>query len=424
MGSRAKKKATQGATSVHLLVFFVPVFFGFMGFAVDLGRLYLIRGELKTAANAMALAAAQRLIGTENSTGLASASAKLAITPSNGSANKYNFGSVTIGEGSGNLTSAVPEPAYYETAASAIGEGEGAGGSEATGSTAKHVRVTVTADAPLLFWSFLSLGQERKTPVAAQSAAGISAPLCTACGIEPVAIAALDATDTTNFGFAPSSLYTFGYSCTGGPTPSGITGAPQRIPFLLLNRYDDQATLFADESSQLFRIGATGLLPSTSPARSCVGINASEQVWVNAAALACSLQRVPSTVTNFVCGIASRFDTTPQTACAQIPEVDTISSAYVPDSDLSSLTDYTAYIGNLRRVITVPVVESLDPAGMNVLGFRQFLVEPNANDVTINAGDTNARFVVMYIGSVVPLKQGSFSGCSISSGPGKAVLHQ
>ena len=49
--------------SLQLLVILVPVIFGLMGFALDLGRLYLIRGELNQAANAMALAAAAQLNG-------------------------------------------------------------------------------------------------------------------------------------------------------------------------------------------------------------------------------------------------------------------------------------------------------------------------------------------------------------------------
>ena len=51
----------RGATTIQLLVILVPVLFGFIGFAVDLGQLYLVRGELKVAANSMALAAAQKL---------------------------------------------------------------------------------------------------------------------------------------------------------------------------------------------------------------------------------------------------------------------------------------------------------------------------------------------------------------------------
>ena len=70
----------------------------------------------------------------------------------------------------------------------------------ADGTTARHVQITVTADAPLLFFSLLSAGVSRKTPIAVQALAGVSAPLCTACGIEPFAIAAKNASDPVNFG--------------------------------------------------------------------------------------------------------------------------------------------------------------------------------------------------------------------------------
>ena len=423
MQQSAHTRRERGATTIQVLVFFVPVFFGFMGFAVDLGRLYMIRGELKTAANAMALAAAQRLIGTEAATAAATTSARLAIGTGVVTANRYDFGGITIGEGAGILTSTVPEPAFFETAAAAIGTGEG-GSSEASGSTARHASITLTADAPLLFWGFLSLGQERKVPITVKSTAGVSAPLCTACGIEPIAVAALDAADDTDFGFIKGSLYTFGYQCSGQPLPSGISSAPQRVPFLLINRFDDAATLFADEASQLFRDGAIGLAPNSAPAKACVAVNATETVWANAAPIACALQRVPLAVQSFVCGMASRMDTSPQAACTTIPEVDTITSAYIPDTDVSQLDDYTQYTGNGRRVITIAIVDVLDTGAMTVLGFRQFVVQPNPSDVNINSGDSNARFVVSYIGSAVPLKQGSFAGCSITHGPGKVVLHQ
>ncbi len=50
--------------SLQLAVILVPVVFGMMGFALDLGRLYLVRGELNQAAAAAAIAAATQLIGT------------------------------------------------------------------------------------------------------------------------------------------------------------------------------------------------------------------------------------------------------------------------------------------------------------------------------------------------------------------------
>src|ERR1700676_4589862 len=68
---------TRGATAVQLLVILVPVLFGLIGFAVDLGILYSVKGELKTGAGSMALAAAQQLIGTDTATSAANTAAQL-----------------------------------------------------------------------------------------------------------------------------------------------------------------------------------------------------------------------------------------------------------------------------------------------------------------------------------------------------------
>jgi len=63
----------RGALSIQFLVILVPVVLGMMGFAVDLGRIYLVRGELNQAASAMALAAASKLNGTIAATDSATA---------------------------------------------------------------------------------------------------------------------------------------------------------------------------------------------------------------------------------------------------------------------------------------------------------------------------------------------------------------
>ncbi|NWF85695.1 MAG: hypothetical protein HXY18_17905, partial [Bryobacteraceae bacterium] len=82
----------RGATTIQILVILVGVIFAFMGFAVDLARLYMIRMELQTAANSAALTAAARLIGTEASAGEAAAQARLTVTAENGGeVNRYNF---------------------------------------------------------------------------------------------------------------------------------------------------------------------------------------------------------------------------------------------------------------------------------------------------------------------------------------------
>jgi hypothetical protein len=61
---------------------------------------------------------------------------------------------------------------------------------------------------------------------------------------------------------------------------------------------------------------------------------------------------------------------------------------------------------------------------MNVLGFRQFLLSPNPDATSLNPGDAASRLLVTYIGNPMPLRQGRFGSCGITSGPGKVVLHQ
>ncbi|MDQ6665853.1 MAG: pilus assembly protein TadG-related protein, partial [Acidobacteriota bacterium] len=265
-GTRACRVNTLGAVSIQLVVIMVPVIFGMMGFAVDLGRLYLIRGELNQAANAMALAAASKLIGTTAAIDNANTAAQLTLDNTLSNGNKYNFGSLQIGQTTGILASDAPDPSYFSAAADAAGP-DSAGSGNADGTTAKYAQANITADAPLTFWALLSLGQMRKTQIAARAVAGVSAPLCTACGIEPFAIAPIDATDTTDFGFTVGTQYTFGYVCNGLPVPQALAGSARRIPFLLLDRYDTGSTF--DESQQLYRTGAQGVIPSPTLTQAC-----------------------------------------------------------------------------------------------------------------------------------------------------------
>jgi Flp pilus assembly protein TadG len=413
-----------------LLVILVPVIFGLMGFALDLGRIYLIRGEVNHAAESMATAAAAELIGTQASLQEAARAAQLTIDDSSGSGNKYNFGSVAIGSSTGLLSSSMGEPGYFTTALAATAADGGAG--DADGSTAKFVRVGITADAPLVFWSMLSLGQERRTPIAVQAVAGISSPLCMACGIEPLAIPAQNLDDTENFGFTVGTKYTLGYQCTAGAgpmaqTPAALAGTSARIPYLLLNRYDE--TIELDEQQQAYRVGAGGMLPSANSAMACVRITsgeATEVMWVSASPLACNTNSVPQVVTSAACGIYSRLDPAPPGTCDTITDIGGLATLYQPDTDIADMDDYAgSYTGNRRRIITVPIVEFLSSTDvMTVLGFRQFLVTPQQDSASTNPADTNGRFPVLYIGSAAPVKQGRFDGCTLAYGPGKVVLHQ
>lgn len=433
--NRKQNSPESGATAVQILVILVPLLFGLIGFAVDLGRLYMVRAELKTAANAMALSAAARLIGTDQALSDATIAANIPIDSTTGFANKYDFGGLPIGQVTGQLSSTA-ETNFYGTLADAQ-SGSNAGGG---GGAARYAQVTLTADAPLVFWRFLPLAAEGKVSVQSGAIAGISAPLCTACSIEPFAVAAADQTDTTDFGFIQGTIYTFGYSCTTGAVPAGLpdaAGATARIPYLILDRYNTADATFPDEPSQLFRDGAAGM-PGVNPALglmsgsgqpiSCVNINntALETVWATAAPGICTAP-VSGSVSAALCGLDVRFEPSPSstysTVCGAIPSASTLEPAYSQDTDLIEEDAYPSYTGTGRRLITVSIVDTLNPSGMTVLGFRQFLLQPNLNIGTLNPADTNGRFLAMYVGNVAPLKQGSFGSCGAAAGPGKVVLH-
>jgi Flp pilus assembly protein TadG len=433
--------------SLQLAVIMVPVLFGMMGFALDLGRLYLIRGELNQAANAMALAAASQLLGTDASTGNATTVAQLSLDNTNGTANKYNFGSLVIGLTTGNLSSIVNPPAFFATVSDATAPGAATSGAQADGTTARHVLISLNADAPLLFFALLPGGESRKTSIAAQAVAGISSPLCVACGIEPFAVAAIDSTDTTNFGFGDPTagvLYTLAFDCQGTPAPATLVSGAAVVPYVIINRYDVN-NANADETQQLYRAGAGGLVPSSTanPTGSviplgCAGIgDPSEALWASIVPNTCNLT-APAGVIDALCGLQSRLDNTdPNAVCAnQVTDFADLAAAYLPDTDqvIQQTDPYTSYIGNGRRILTLPVVDALTVSAngtMTVLGFRQFFLERNT-DLSPNVpSDATGRFVVMYIGNPAPVKQGyiddhfGLTGGNLpTSGPGKVVLHQ
>jgi Flp pilus assembly protein TadG len=421
--SRNPFRSRRGAAAIQFVVVFASVILVLSGFAVDLGRLYLVRGELKTAADAMALAGAAELIGTAASSENAGTASQRGIATPNGTGNKYDFAGLLIGQANGQLNSAVNDAEFF--AAPGDFEGESPSGTTVTGAEARYIRVSLQAEAPLIFFGLLPQGQERKTAVAAEAIAGISAPLCVACGILNLAVAAPDASDTANLGFVPGTRYTLGYQCAG-PQPQPLAGTTIRLPYMLLDRLDAEAIQFSDETSQLYRIGLAGLAPTTAEARSCFRIGAAENLWATATPGACP-GSVNASVRSAFCGLAARFDTAIPAVCESIAEVGTLSGTQPIDTDLVELEDYTAYTGNRRRILTLPIVDALNPAGgMAVLGFRQFLLQPDQNGTTLNASDNNARFAATYIGSAVPLTQGRLfaDGCpaDLTAGPGKVVL--
>lgn len=421
---RRPNSSERGGTAISVLVVLVPVLFGMIGFAVDLGMMYSVRSDLKAAAGSMALAAASQLMGTEASTSAATLASQQIIETSTGFGNKYYFSGYAIGQQTGTLTSTVNDPGFYASLADALGSASQSG-SEVGGSLAKHVRITLTGQTRLLFWGFLPIINGQNINVAATAVAGISAPLCQACGIEPFAIAALDSSEPVDFGYVLGTKYSLTYLCNGAPNPGVLPGAVQRVPYVLLNRQDLNTTVFADDTTQTYRAGAAGLPGNTSSGQACFRISNPELIWPTALANACNANRVASPVTGGLCGLSTRFDANTPDACTSIPDIGTLSTAYQPDTDISDYDTYADYTGNGRRIVTLPIVDQVSgTVEMNVLGFRQFLLIPAQGGSNIVASDAFGRFAAMYIGSVAPVKQGRFDGCQITNGPGKVVLHQ
>jgi len=432
-----------GTVSLQLLVILVPVLLGFMGFAIDLGRLYLIRGELNEAANAMALAAAAQLNGST-----AADTNTVSVLPppiGNGPTYNYNFGSVPVGVGAGNLSSSINPPACFATVADATSASGNA--TDCADPTAQFVQVSLTADAPLLFWSLLPGGESRKTTIAAQAVAGISAPLCTACNIVPIGIVAINASDTLNFGFDAtfSSIYTFSYSCIGTP-PAILSGT---VPYFVLNRLDSNSSL--TENDQLYADDAGGLISSTTPTPNanttnastplaCANVSDNEEPWTNAVPLACSGTPAPprTTIESALCGLYSRLDNTqtPSACTTAVDDFAALSPSYLPDTDVvaGEVPPYSAYTGDGRRLITVAIMDRAPITATDnpiILGFRQFLLVPNADGTFFQPTDPYGRFPALYIGNPAPVQQGWFdsryaSACvqGTFTGPGKVVLQQ
>ena len=424
MRSRSKH-SERGAVAIQVIAILVPVVFGLMGFAVDLGMIYAIKGELKTAANSMALAQAANLIGTDTGLDTASTAGQITVDNSDSFGNRFYFHGYAIGQTTGSLESVISQPAYYANVADALASPTPSG-SEVSGSTARHVRVSLTAQARLLFWSFLPVATNRTVTIAVSSVAGMSSPLCQACGIEPLGVGAVDATDTVDFGFIPGTKYTLAFLCNAPGAIAALPGTNGVQRYLVLNRLDSNTTNFPDETSQAYRDGAGGLVGTTTATQSCFLINATETIWASATPSACNAARLPAVTGSVLCGFATRFDSNLATTCAStVVSVDSLTPAYTQDTDVNDVDNYTDYVGNGRRLITVPIVDALSATGtMTVLGFRQFLILPTQGSTNIVPGDTNGRFPAMYVGTVAPLKQGRFDGCQITNGPGKVVLHQ
>lgn len=427
-----------------------------MVFAVDFGRLYLAQGELQTAADAAALAAAKALVGTANSTSDATQQWNASFDNTDAGDNRFNLRQNQILIPTNLPTSILVD--YFLTRAEALAPGlscDSPGGGSAAPSGAKYVRVQIMAQVPVLFAQFIRPGSGPTQCVTAAAVAGISSPVCTACGIDALAIVDPSAgadPSSGNFGLTPGDFYTLyltttqqtaptGPSCTAS-TPAALDGTDTTVEYAILDHLPTGGAI--DPDGTLFVLAAAGIEQTDSDT---IGGNATIGGTLGTigpeAAFGINTSLIPTTASpgqDVICGLNTRF----LSDLSQAPPCDTLvggefvllAPAFSQDSDLDpagALQDYaTDYAGNGRRVLTVPVVD--DPSTLNVLGFQQFLIETDPNVAarggaglspsTTGSNCQTGAFPAQYLGWPVPLRcSGAGGSCGVQFGAGRTVLH-
>ena len=444
------RRPERGVATVYFVLLAGTVIFGFMVMAIDFGRLYLVQGELQTAADAAALAAATQLVGTTNATlyagDIQTGQIGASFDNTDANDNRFNLRLNQIGAGATDLATQVLVD-FFSSRIDAIGNVNGG----QSGPDARYARVTISAETPVLFPQFINPTFTPRPTVLAAAVAGISSPICSACNIDDLAVVALDTSDEVNWGFVQGDFYTF-YMTASQQTPN-ITGClattPTTTPPLAIFDNTDAGVEYvalnhvpsgpaADTiDATLYELGVAPITQNPDPSFNLPGT-----VTIGTTEMPAGVQD-PTTCTgaitaglDLLCGLDARFGEVDPTTdnCAAIPSVDVLASLFPPDTEVAAGQDFedysTVYDGNLRRVITVPVLDSSpdDNPTPTVLGFRQFLVENTPGnpgiDTTTTAVTGAGAFVAQYIGYPVPLRCGGVGGsCTVSFGVGRTVLH-
>ena len=203
-----RAKPEQGVVLIWtaLLIF---AMIGMLGLAVDLGRMYIVKGELQNYTDAAAFAAAMELNGLQS--GLDRARTSAAGLP-----NKWDFASRQVSSTQRNVV-------FGE---SASGDSNGNWSTAPSNSDIPDmtfVRVGARVDVPLFFASVLGAGPTAS--VAAQTVAGKETAASVAPGnMLPLAPMAANAADPANFGFVFGQRYALRWSSNIGNNnapPSG-----------------------------------------------------------------------------------------------------------------------------------------------------------------------------------------------------------
>jgi hypothetical protein len=397
---------------------------------------------LQTAADAAALAAASRLIGTANAVVQANDAVTASFDISTGNDNRFNLRMNTIGGGGVGLATTT-DVSFYSALADAqtnANAGQTGGIDWGSGLYPKYARVQLTAQAPTLFVPLLGEALNATPDVGVWAVAGISGPVCNAMGIDGIAVVDQSAgMDTLHYGFTPGEFYTL-FLTPAQNTPNVVVNPPapqagtlSSVPYVLLNHIP-AGTPDLPLDSLLFQMGAAGI--STAAGLEPPGLIAVDSAEVPYPDLAGNTGPGTSVGRDLLCGLNTRFGVDPgENVCSTAANGDFVALAplFTTDTDPgvgeftagTGLQDFAAeYDGNRRRVLTLPVVDAADT--LIVLNFRQFLIQMAPAGVTqgVNPALLNGAFRAQYIGAPVPIRAGAVGGtCRVSLGVGRVVLH-
>ena len=433
-------RGERGSVTVYFLLLTLVVL-GLLVMATDVGRMYVIQGELQTAADAAALASAMRLVGTASAQDRANDQVTASFDSTTGNDNRFNLRLNQIGlSGVGLVTTTAVE--YFATQADAIANvngGQSGGIDWGSGVYPKYVRVQISAQAPVMFVPLLNRTVNSLPTITASAVAGISAPVCSACGIDGLAVVDQSAgADTANYGFVPGAFYTLyltpSQQTPNAPvTPAPLAGTIASAQYAILNHVP-AGPQGLDLDGSLFELGAGGI--SSSAELTPVAMISVETTETGYPDLQGNTGAGTAVGRDILCGLNVRFGVDPTSnICGNVANgefTDLWPMFAAADADLGAdtyaagvgLQDYaTEYDGSLRRILTVAVIDATDT--LNVLNFRQFLIEMSATTTQgLDPVPVSGALRAQYIGMPVPLRCGGVGGaCSIASGVGRVVLH-
>jgi hypothetical protein len=430
----------RGATTVYFLLFTL-IAFGLLGMATDFGRLYLIQGELQTAADAAALAAATRLAGTTDALMQAGDQVTVSFDSTTGNDNRFNLRMNQIGVGGSGLVTST-QIDYFATVLDALGNingGQSGAIDWSSGAYPKYVRVQISAQGPVTFFPIVNRAAATPPTIVASAVAGISSAICTACGIEAFAVEGIviDGSDPVNYGFVPGAFYTLYLSPlqrNGPMAQAPLAGTLSSVRYAILNHIPS-GPQDLDLDLSLFEFGAGGISSSA-------GLTPPGTISAGGAEVAYPSVRGSTSATvgqDILCGLDLRFAVDPsQNNVCNVTDggqFAMLAPLFTADTDVgggtyedtTGLQNYaTEYGGNFRRILTMAVIDASD--ALNVLNFRQFLIEPAPLGGVVvqgvNPNSATGAFRAQYIGMPVPLRCGGIGGvCAISAGVGRTVLH-